>query len=137
MSAQTVGCSDRIASSRFSPPQPGTHFIRTRKMPTLEDIGRRNNIPILYTRGTHYEVGYDVGRTFRGLIQSFLSISVPLNQVYLPLYETEDGIQAYEKTLTTCKENFPQYVRELQGIAEGAQVPFHKVSTASDLRSRE
>ena len=26
----------------------------------MEKIGRRNNIPILYTRGTHYEVGFDV-----------------------------------------------------------------------------
>jgi hypothetical protein len=30
-------------------------------MPAVEDkIGRRNSIPILYTRGTHYEVGFDV-----------------------------------------------------------------------------
>lgn len=29
-------------------------------MPDVEKIGRRNNIPILYTRGTHYEVGFDV-----------------------------------------------------------------------------
>nr|BDD85287.1 beta-alanyl-dopamine hydrolase [Ischnura senegalensis] len=96
-------------------------------MPTLEEIGRRNSIPVLYTRGTHYEVGYDVGRTFRGLIQSFLSISVPLNTTYLPLYETDEGLHAYETTLAIVKENFPQYVRELQGIAEGAQVPFHKL----------
>jgi len=29
-------------------------------MPAVEKIGRRNSIPILYTRGTHYEVGFDV-----------------------------------------------------------------------------
>jgi hypothetical protein len=29
-------------------------------MPVVEKIGRRNSIPILYTRGTHYEVGFDV-----------------------------------------------------------------------------
>lgn len=30
------------------------------RMPVVEKIGRRNSIPILYTRGTHYEVGFDV-----------------------------------------------------------------------------
>lgn len=34
-------------------------------MPVVEKIGRRNSIPILYTRGTHYEVGFDVvGQNF-------------------------------------------------------------------------
>jgi hypothetical protein len=35
------------------------------RMPVVEKIGRRNSIPILYTRGTHYEVGFDVvGQNF-------------------------------------------------------------------------
>lgn len=34
-------------------------------MPVVENIGRRSSIPILYTRGTHYEVGFDVvGQNF-------------------------------------------------------------------------
>ncbi|KAF4532423.1 hypothetical protein B566_EDAN003876 [Ephemera danica] len=93
----------------------------------IEDIGRRKCIPILYTRGTHYEVGYDVGRTFRGLIQNFVSISKPLNAVFLPIYGTEAGRRVYESTLKSVRSNFPQYVRELEGTAEGAQVPFHKL----------
>lgn len=53
--------------------------------------------------------------------------SGPLNKVYLPLYETPEGRKAYDATLASCKENFPQYVREIEGTADGAQVPFHKV----------
>ena len=29
-----------------------------------ENIGRRNSIPVIYTRGTHYEVGYDIVSDF-------------------------------------------------------------------------
>ncbi|XP_059485422.1 beta-alanyl-dopamine/carcinine hydrolase [Neocloeon triangulifer] len=96
-------------------------------MPNVEDIGRRRCIPIIHTRGTHYEVGFDVGRTFRGLIQNFVGISKPLNQVFIPLYNTEAGRRVYETTLKSVRSNFPQYVRELEGTAEGAQVPFYKL----------
>lgn len=96
-------------------------------MPVVEKIGRRNSIPILYTRGTHYEVGFDVGRTFSSLIHSFLASSLNLNKVLLPLYETDAGKKVYEETLTSVCKNFPQYVREMEGTADGAEVPFHKL----------
>lgn len=25
-----------------------------------KDIGRRNAVPIIYTRGTHFEIGFDI-----------------------------------------------------------------------------
>lgn len=69
------------------------------------------------------------GRTFASLIQGYLDISGALNNVYLPLYETSRGRQVYEDTLAAVNNEFPQYVRELQGTADGAKVPFHKVHT--------
>jgi hypothetical protein len=47
--------------------------------------------------------------------------------VLLPLYETDAGKKAYEETLTSVRKNFPQYVREMEGTADGAKVHFHKV----------
>lgn len=91
-----------------------------------ENLDRRNCIPILYTRGTHYEVGYDVGRTFSGVIQNFLTIAESLPE-YLEAYKTPEGRKGYEDTLNNLKTNFPQYVRELEGTADGANVPFHKL----------
>lgn len=70
------------------------------------------------------------GRTFRGLIQDFLENFKELHENYLPAYETEAGRAAYDKTLASVNENFPHYVRELQGTADGAQVPFHHVSSS-------
>lgn len=96
-------------------------------MPATESLGRRSAIPVLFTRGTHYEVGFDVGRTFSGLIHSFLDTSDELNKVFLPLYQTPEGKKIYDETLASVRENFPQYVREIEGIADGAKVPFHKL----------
>ncbi|KAF5282237.1 hypothetical protein FQA39_LY17657 [Lamprigera yunnana] len=96
-------------------------------MPVIGSIGRRHSIPIIYTRGTHYEVGFDVGRTFASLIQSFVNSFSALNNEYIPAYETAKGRQAYESTLVCVETNFPQYVEELQGTADGSNVPFYKL----------
>lgn len=88
---------------------------------------RRQAIPILYTRGTHYDVGFDMGRTFASMIKDFLTLYAPLNNDYLPLYETQKGKDVYNETLESVKNSFPQYIRELEGIADGAQVEFHKL----------
>ncbi|XP_055623053.1 beta-alanyl-dopamine/carcinine hydrolase [Toxorhynchites rutilus septentrionalis] len=95
--------------------------------PSIKNIPRRQAIPILYTRGTHYDVGYDVGRTFAALIKNFLQLSGPLNETYLPLYNTDEGRKVYNETLESVKKSFPQYIRELEGTADGAQVEFHKL----------
>lgn len=95
--------------------------------PQIKNIPRRQAIPILYTRGTHYDVGYDVGRNFAALIKNFLQLSGPLNDTYLPLYNTDEGRKVYNDTLESVKKSFPQYIRELEGTADGAQVEFHKL----------
>uniref|UniRef100_A0A182N122 Peptidase C45 hydrolase domain-containing protein n=1 Tax=Anopheles dirus TaxID=7168 RepID=A0A182N122_9DIPT len=93
----------------------------------MADLERRDAIPVLYTRGTHYTVGFDVGRTFGAIIHSFLAKSVTLNETYLPLFNTEKGRKIYVDTYETVNRSFPQYIRELQGIADGAKVDFHKL----------
>lgn len=93
----------------------------------VKGIIRRQCIPVIYTRGTHYDVGYDVGRTFASLIHSLLEIYGNLNDIYIPAYNTIEGKKAYDDTLESVKKNFPQYIEELQGTADGAKVPFYKL----------
>ncbi|XP_029055558.1 acyl-coenzyme A:6-aminopenicillanic-acid-acyltransferase 40 kDa form isoform X2 [Osmia bicornis bicornis] len=95
--------------------------------PQTKDIGRRLAVPIIHTRGTHYDIGFDIGRTFSGLIQEYVDTYRPLNETYLPLYETETGRKIYEETLGCVEEQFPGYLREIRGTADGANVPFHKL----------
>lgn len=47
----------------------------------------------------------------------------------LPLYEQELGQKIYLESLGECQNYFPQYVIELQGMADGAGVEFHMVRT--------
>jgi hypothetical protein len=50
-----------------------------------------------------------------------------LNNCYLPVYNTPEGFKVYSETLDVVSKSFPQYLRELQGTADGAGVEFHKV----------
>ncbi|GAB0092228.1 uncharacterized protein DMENIID0001_072180 [Sergentomyia squamirostris] len=95
--------------------------------PSVKILKRRQCIPVIYTRGTHYDVGFDVGRTFAALIREFLTLSEALNSTYIPLYQTREGRQVYEETLESVRASFPQYIRELEGTADGAQVEFYKL----------
>lgn len=90
-------------------------------------LSRRNCLPIVYVKGTHYDVGYDIGRTFASLIQDYIKNYKVLNDVYIPLYLSEKGREVYEAGLAACQKTYPQYVRELQGTADGADVPFYKL----------
>lgn len=62
------------------------------------------------------------------MIKEFVEASAALNESYLPIYNTPEGLKVYNDTLEVVTKSFPQYIRELQGTADGAQVEFHKVS---------
>jgi hypothetical protein len=67
------------------------------------------------------------GKTFSSLINEQVTTSSLLNDHYLPIYNTPEGLQIYTETLEVVTNSFPQYLRELQGIADGANVDFFKV----------
>lgn len=102
-------------------------LIKGVEMSITDKIGRRNVIPHIYVKGTHYEVGFTVGRTFSSITQEYIKCHTALNNSYLPAYNTVEGKKNYDATLDSLRKNFPQYVRELEGNADGAQVPFHKL----------
>ncbi|XP_067651873.1 beta-alanyl-dopamine/carcinine hydrolase-like [Haliotis asinina] len=84
----------------------------------------------LYTsRGTHYQVGLDVGQHFQDAIQSYYGTMTDLHTKLLPFVETTDGMRIYETYLNMAETYFPQYVEELRGIAVGAKLPFKQVFT--------
>ncbi|XP_068623107.1 beta-alanyl-dopamine/carcinine hydrolase isoform X2 [Battus philenor] len=89
-------------------------------------IGRRRVVPVIYLQGSHYEIGYDVGRNFASVIQSFLETYQGL-KYFEKEYKTSSGRTAYDETLANMKQRYPYYVKEIQGVADGANVSFHQL----------
>ncbi|XP_039763474.1 uncharacterized protein LOC120636190 isoform X1 [Pararge aegeria] len=87
-------------------------------------LERRRAVPVIFVQGSHYDVGYDVGRTFSPMIKNFLATYENLRD-FEKEYKTDTGRDAYDKTLANMKHRFPYYIKEMQGVADGANVPFH------------
>jgi hypothetical protein len=64
------------------------------------------------------------------MIQEFVEVSTFLTQDLLPAYNSKRGQQIYGSTVDLLRSKFPFYVKELEGIADGSEVPFHKVKTS-------
>lgn len=63
------------------------------------------------------------------MIQEYFETS-PTTEEFMKIYETEAGKKTYHETLAVVRTHFPQYVRELEGIADGSKVSFTLVRFA-------
>ncbi|KOB67317.1 NBAD hydrolase [Operophtera brumata] len=72
--------------------------------------------------------GYIIGegRNFASVIKSFVSSFGNLRD-FEAEYKTDAGRAIYDKTLANMKRKFPYYVKEIQGVADGAKVPFYQL----------
>ncbi|XP_078697940.1 beta-alanyl-dopamine/carcinine hydrolase-like [Branchiostoma floridae x Branchiostoma belcheri] len=82
------------------------------------------SLRVLHVTGSHREVGRQVGRTFGRQIREFLEKYRNFRNLLLPFLNSAEGRQVYEGYLQVAQSVYPQYIEEVQGTAEGAQVSF-------------
>jgi isopenicillin-N N-acyltransferase-like protein len=81
-------------------------------------------LPIVEVRGTHREVGRQIGERMKPTLQRML----PQLREDLPAGVTwSDMLQQGQLYLSYSRAAYPQYVEELEGIAEGAGLPFDEL----------
>lgn len=80
-------------------------------------------IPVLEVRGTHYEVGLQIGEKLKERLQPHVS---HIDQYFLAGMTHDDLIHKTRLLLTYSQSVYPQYVEEIEGIAEGADLPFEE-----------
>jgi isopenicillin-N N-acyltransferase like protein len=83
-----------------------------------------NHLPIIEARGTHREVGQQIGSQCKDGLQSiFASL-----RDELPKGATWEGMLEQSKLyLKHSRTVYPQYIEELEGIADGANIRFEDV----------
>jgi isopenicillin-N N-acyltransferase-like protein len=92
------------------------------------------SIPVLTLRGTHREVGRQIGEAMRPHIQRRLErlrAEVPRGIPWEEMLHQSRLCQTYSRAV------YPQYVEEIEGIAEGAGCPFDEVFLAMCEELRE
>ncbi|KAL3854892.1 hypothetical protein ACJMK2_014128 [Sinanodonta woodiana] len=84
-------------------------------------------LPMLFTRGTHYEVGHSIGSVFREQIQKYFSSSNIVQSCLLPFYNTNKGRDIFAEYRKAAEICFPQYVTEIQGMSDGSGMSFENL----------
>ncbi|XP_046557213.1 uncharacterized protein LOC124266461 isoform X1 [Haliotis rubra] len=82
------------------------------------------SFPVLHTKGGYFDVGYSIGSTFQSRIQTYLESSALFKETLLPFYDTREGRDLVETIMTLTEKNFPMYIDEVQGTAQGAGLPY-------------
>ena len=96
-----------------------------------------NPIPLVRVSGTHREMGRQIGEARRENVRRSVENARKLfADAYEELELTWDGakIQA-RKYLPFAQERYPQYVDEMAGIAEGANLPFEEISVLNAMEA--
>lgn len=98
-------------------------------------ISHENPVPIIHVKGSHHEMGTQIGEACRELVQHSIENSKRLirsSRESLQLDWEGAQIQA-RKYLPFALERYPQYVDELHGIAEGANVSFYELAVVNAI----
>jgi len=93
--------------------------------------------PLIEVSGTNLEMGRQIGEAARNQVQnSVANARILIDAAYDTLELTWDGAKIQSrKYLPFAEEQYPQYVDELRGIAEGANVPFDDIVTLNTMEA--
>jgi isopenicillin-N N-acyltransferase-like protein len=96
-----------------------------------------NPLPLIHISGSHREMGRQMGEASANMVRHSLENAHRLlDSAYEQLQLSWDGaiIQA-RKYMPFAQERYPQYVEELIGIAEGANVPFDDLAVINAMEA--
>jgi len=78
--------------------------------------------PIIEVEGSHHEIGKQIGSSMKEKIAGFLEISPQYSDCVE--YLNGKGHEAIEKMLRHARTTFPQFIEEVEGMAEALGIPF-------------
>lgn len=83
-----------------------------------------NPIPVVEVRGTHRQVGQQIGERMQPTLRRMI---LRIREGLPSGVSWEDVLLKSQLYLAHSRAVYPQYIEELQGIAEGAGLPFEEV----------
>ncbi|XP_078619724.1 beta-alanyl-dopamine/carcinine hydrolase-like [Branchiostoma floridae x Branchiostoma japonicum] len=80
-------------------------------------------VRVCCVRGSHYQVGLQIGRAARRQIAEYLDRHHVFANL-LGILQTDAGRMLYDGYLRAAKSAYPHYVEEIVGMSEGSGLPF-------------
>jgi predicted choloylglycine hydrolase len=81
--------------------------------------------------GSHFEVGFAIGKRFAEQIHRLFDNYRFLQQQVLPYHRTSEGQSRYRDLFDLNQARYPEYFAELEGLAQGAGRPFEELFLAN------
>jgi isopenicillin-N N-acyltransferase-like protein len=97
----------------------GTPSLSSSSVP----LNNGQRLPIVYAKGSHYEMGKQIGVDRKAVIHQMLSVYRRYFEEdgdKIGIADWDEAILHARKYLPFAEESVPQYVEELEGIADGA-----------------
>jgi len=106
-------------------------------MDKKEHLPQYPQLPIIHVSGSHRQMGRQIGEAFAEQVKHGISNGHDfLDDAFEKLQLTWDGAQIQSrKYLPFAEERYPQYIEEMRGIAEGANVSFDDVSVVNAMEA--
>ena len=86
------------------------------------------SLPVVHCRGTHYEVGYCIGHTFSKRINDWFADPISPMEHFRRFRDDPLGGKCIARYLETAEKCFPEYVREMRGIADGSGAAYEDIA---------
>ena len=93
------------------------------------------NLPLIQVSGSHLQIGQQIGEAVRNQIQhSVHNAQILLEKAYDQLQLSWEGaIIQSRKYIPFVEETYPQYIEEMQGIAQGANVDYDEICVVNAM----
>jgi isopenicillin-N N-acyltransferase like protein len=87
---------------------------------------------VIEVSGTHYEIGYQIGENLKNEIsEAFIRADYLFNIVDEII--AQDSVSLYWGFVNAVNEKYPQFIEELNGMADGSGLPFKKFMILSTI----
>lgn len=94
-------------------------------------------IPLIHVKGTHFQIGEQIGEAIRPQIQHSLeNARILIDKAFNQLGLTWEGAKIQSrKYIPFVEEHYPQYVDEMQGISKGANVDYDEICVVNAMEA--
>jgi isopenicillin-N N-acyltransferase like protein len=105
--------------------------------PAIDTPKHTDPLPLIRVAGSHREIGRQIGEACRPqILHSLNNAHNLLDAAFDTLQLTWDGAQIQaRKYIPFAEERYPQYIEELEGIAEGANVEFDDLAVLNGMEA--
>ncbi|XP_064612862.1 beta-alanyl-dopamine/carcinine hydrolase-like [Liolophura sinensis] len=91
-------------------------------------------LPVLFTKGTSYEVGFNIGKCFSERIRTYHERQGKFLSSMVQFYDSDEGRKHLQEYIDASENRFPNYMEEIKGTADGCGIAYEQILVSNFWR---